>query len=123
MHLLRPFCEPVLSPVFDSLYRSVQIRLAVEGLQSTKDTGIVANPEREPMSLYNLDGALNLHCGALSVTVESPSHSFSGRNSDGEIALHTPEMLLDAQLLCHLEAMRFLAESGGRSKWTPVRSR
>jgi hypothetical protein len=75
------------------------------------------------MGVFNLDGALNLHCGALSVVVESPSHSFSGKNRDGEPAFHTLEMLLDAQLICHQEAMRFLAESGGRSRWTPARKR
>ncbi len=31
--------------------------------------------------------------------------------------LYTLEMFLDAQLICHQEAMMFLAESGGRSHW------
>ncbi len=123
MNLHRPFCEPVLSPVFDSLYKQIHTRLALEGLQYTRDPAIEANAQRAPAGVFNLDGALNLHCGALSVVVESPSHSFAGKNRAGEPAMHTPEMLLDAQLYCHLEAMRFLAESGGRSKWTPGKKR
>ncbi len=123
MNLHRPFCEPVLTPVFDSLYKQIHTRLALEGLQYSKDPEKEANPQHSPSGVYNLDGALNLHCGALSVVVESPSHSFSGKNKNGEPAFHTPEMLLDAQLFCHLEAMRFLAESGGRSQWTPVKKR
>ena len=119
MNMHRPFCEPALSSVFDSLYKYVHKRLALEGLQHTKDPMIEADPGRSPLGKFNLDGALNLHCGALSVVVESPSHSFSGKNRDKETALLTSDMLLDSQLICHLEAMRFLAESGGRSKWTP----
>ena len=121
MTLIRPFCEPVLQPVFDSIYTRVHSRLALEGLKYTKNIEIEANPEQSPIGVWNLDGALNLHCGALSVVVESPSHAFDGKNKSGGPALHTPEMLLDAQLICHQEALRFLAESGGRSKWTPGR--
>jgi hypothetical protein len=101
------------------LYTYVHTRLALEALQHTKDPLKEGNPGRAPKGTFNLDGALNMHCGALSVVVESPSHSFSTKNSKGEIAFLTPDMLLDSQLICHLEAMRFLAESGGRSKWTP----
>ena len=118
MNMHRPFCEPVLSAVFDSLYRYVHRRLTAENLQETKNIERETNPRRAAIGAYNIDTSLNLHCGALSVTVESPSHGFSGKNRDGTAALHTPEMLLDAQLICHQEAMRFLAESGGRSKWT-----
>ncbi len=119
MSMHRPFSEPILSNVFDSLYKYVHTRLALEGLQHTKNPLIEADPSRAPVGKFNLDGALNLHCGALSVVVESPSHSFSTMNRNKEIAFLTPDMLLDSQLLCHLEAMRFLVESGGRSKWTP----
>jgi len=121
MNLHRPFCEPVLSPFFDELYKYVHTRLAKEGLQNTTDPEVEANAGRAPVSTYNLDAALNLHCGALSVVVESPSHSFSGKTRAGKVAFHTPERLLDAQLFCHTEAMRFLAETGGRSKWTPAK--
>jgi hypothetical protein len=119
MNLLRPLCEPVLSPVFDSLYKYVHKRLTIEGLQKTKNLERETDPSHRAPFAYNIDTALNLHCGALSVTVESPSHGFSWKNKVGEIVFHTPEMLLDAQLICHQEAMRFLAESGGRSHWTP----
>lgn len=119
MSMHRPFCEPVLTPIFDSLYTYVHTRLAVEGLQHTKDPLIEANPGPVRQGAFNLDGALNLHSGALSVVVESPSHGFSSKNSKNEIAFLTPEMLLESQLFCHLAAMKFLMESGGRSKWTP----
>jgi hypothetical protein len=88
-------------------------------LQKTKNLETETDSHRAGLGVYNIDTALNLHCGALSVTVESPSHGFSWKNKVGEIVFHTPEMLLDAQLICHQEAMRFLAESGGRSHWTP----
>jgi len=117
--MLRPFSETVLIPVYDNLFRKVQGRLAIEGLQETTDPEIEGNPGRVRQGEFNLDGALNLHCGALSVVVESPSHSFSGLTSKGKAAVLTPEMLIDAQLFIHLEAMKFLVESGGRSRWTP----
>jgi len=120
VHMLmhRPFCEPVLYPAFDTLFRSVLTELTLSGLQDTKDPLIEADLGRSPMSVFNLDGALNLLCGALSVVVESPSHAFSGKGQSGKIAFHTPEMLLNAQLTCHQEAMKFLSLTGGRSKWT-----
>ena len=121
MFMIRPFGEDVLSPVFDSLYRSVHTRLALEGLRYTDKPEVEADPDNAPNGIFNLDGALNLHCGALSVVVESPSHGFSGKNQSGEMAFHTPDMLLNAQLICHQQAMKFLAESGGRAKWTPGR--
>jgi hypothetical protein len=122
MQMHRPFGEPALYPVFDSLYSHVHKGLAINGLQATKDPKEAANSSKIRMGVYNLDGALNLHCGALSVVVESPSHSFSGKNN-GEIAFLTPDMLLDSQLICHQEAMSFLAETGGRLKWTPGTNR
>ena len=121
MQMHRPFCETALSPVFDTLYTYVHSGLALHGLQNTKDPKVEADLNRVPNGVYNLDGALNLHCGALSIVVESPSHGFSGKNDAGEIVLQTPDMLLDAQLVCHQEAMRFLVETGGRSVWTPAR--
>jgi hypothetical protein len=120
MLMVRSFGEPVLSTAFDTLFSYVHSALALNGLQYTKDPKVEGDPKRATGSVYNLDGALNLNCGALSMVVESPSHGFSGKNEAGEAALHTPEMLLTAQLICHQEAMRFLAETGGRSQWTPV---
>ena len=119
----RPFAEPVLTPVFDSLFRYVHTQLALKGLQSTTDPATEGDSKRVSQGVYNLDGALNLHCGALSVVVESPSHSFSGKNSKGEPAILSPEMLIDAQLIIHQQSMKFLAEKGGRTVWTPSRNR
>jgi len=113
----RPFAEPAATPAFEALYRRVHTRLALEGLQSTKDADLEADPAQTGMSPYNLDTALNLHCGALSVLIEAPCHGFSGTNRAGEVVIHQPEALLDAQLFCHLEALRFLAETGGQWKW------
>jgi hypothetical protein len=116
----RPYCEPALDPVFDSLYRFVHTGLTISGLQSTGDTAIESDPERTSPGTYNLDGALNLHCGALSVVVEAPCHGFSGTNRAGEAVMQTPQMLLDAELSVHLGAMKFLSSTGGRSKWTGI---
>ena len=76
-------------------------------------------PPTRPNGPMNLETALNLHCGVLPVLIEAPSHSFAGRNRKGEPAPHTPEMLVDAQLICHQSGMGFLAEQGGRAKWAP----
>ncbi|MCY7359651.1 MAG: hypothetical protein LH609_19790 [Rudanella sp.] len=54
--------------------------------------------------------------------IESPSHGFSGKTDHGEAVVHTPEMLIDAQLICHQTALQFLAAKGGRSSWTPARN-
>jgi hypothetical protein len=122
MRMHRPFAEPVLKAVFEALYVKVHTGLTLQGLQGTTDPAIEADALRVSGGFsYNLDAALNLHCGALSVVVESPSHGFSGTNRAGETVLQTPEMILDAQLVCHQEAMMFLVESGGRSRWTPGR--
>ena len=77
-----------------------------------------ADPAHERLSTFNLDSALNLHCGAMSVLVESPAHDFSTAERNGKPFVHTPEDLLDAQLIAHQEAMKFLAETGGRARWT-----
>lgn len=116
MFLLRPFAEMELQPVFDSIYRHVHSRLASEGLLRTRNIEEESNPAKVKMGKFNLDGALNLHSGTLSIVVESPSHGYA-RKSGGKLAEHTPEMLLDAQLYCHFEVLNFLVISGGRSKW------
>ncbi len=115
MVMLRPFGEPALYSAFDTLFKTVHTGLALNGLQKSKDLKAEADAQRVKMGDYNLDGALNLHCGALSVTVESPSHAFC--------VTQTPDMLLDAQLICHQEALKFLLNTGGRSKWTPGRKK
>jgi hypothetical protein len=114
----RPFCETFLKTTFDSLYYSVHKGLTINGLQDTKDVSKETNPADSPQGVYNLDGALNLHCGALSVVVEAPSHSFSGTNRTGKPVVQSPDMIVDAELMVHQEALKFLLRSGGRSKWT-----
>ena len=119
----RPLCEPALHDAFDHLFRYIHSELGSKGLQYSQDPEVAGNPANASTGVYNIDGALDFHCGALSVVVESPSHSFDGLNQDGKPASQTPAMLLDAQLTCHQQAMKFLAETGGRSKWLPGRKR
>lgn len=116
----RPLCEPLLKPVFDSLYTTVHKGLTLKGLQSTDDPKIEADPGQAPQGVYNLDAALNFHCGALSVVVEAPGHGFSGTDRSGKPVLQTPEMILNAELVVHLEAMKFVAATGGRSDWESI---
>lgn len=113
----RPYAEPALMPPFEDLYRRVHTRLALDGLQSTRDPAIEADSSTVPQGGYNLDTALNLHCGALSVLIEAPCHAFSGTDRDGQVVPRDPGALIDAQLTCHQEAMRFLVEKGGRCAW------
>jgi len=118
LHPLRSFLEPALTPAFEDLYRRVMTRLTAAELQRTGDPAKEADPARERLSTFNLDSALNMHCGAMSVLVESPAHDFSTAERNGKPFVHTPENLLDAQLIAHQEAMKFLAETGGRARWT-----
>ncbi|HYC69847.1 MAG TPA: M14 family zinc carboxypeptidase [Opitutaceae bacterium] len=115
----RPPVEQKLAPVFDGLYRTVHTALAHAGLQETRDPEIEATPPTRPNGPMNLETAMNLHCGVLPVLIEAPSHSFAGHNRKGEVVPHTPDMLVDAQLVCHQAGMGFLAEHGGRAKWAP----
>lgn len=116
MQIHRPFSEPELQPVFDALYRKIKTGLTINKLQGSMDTTLESVLPRRMMA-YNLSTALNLHCGALSVVIESPSHGYQGKNLAGETTSHTPETLLEAQLLAHLESLRFLTETKGRSGW------
>jgi len=121
MRMDRPLGEPALHPAFDTLFKYVHSELAVNGLQESNDPAIEGNPARAITGVYNIDGALNWHCGALSVVVESPSHAFSGNSATREAKIESPDNLLYAQLICHQQAMKFLAKTGGRSKWLPGR--
>jgi hypothetical protein len=123
MRMDRPLGEPALHNAFDTLFKYVHSELGAKGLQFSKDPVQAGDPALATTGVYNIDGALNFNCGALSLVVESPSHSFDGLNEDGKPAGQTPEMLLDAQLICHQQAMKFLAETGGRSKWLPGRKK
>lgn len=113
----RPFSEPILTPHFEQAYRRIHTRLAVEGCQSTQDPELEADPTKQKMSPFNLDSALNLHCGALTILIEAPCHGFSGTDRAGKLVVQTPEWILDAQLICHQESMRFLLETGGTWRW------
>lgn len=115
----RPPVEQKLGPVFDDLYRAVHTALATAGLQETRDPKIEATPPTRPHGPMNLETALNLHCGVLPVLIEAPSHSFAGKNRKGEVVPHTPDMLVDAQLVCYQAGFGFLVERGGRVKWAP----
>ncbi len=121
MRMDRPLGEPALHPAFDTLFKYVHSELAVNGLQESNDPAIEGNPARATTGVYNIDGALNWHCGALSVVVESPSHAFSGNSATRKAKIESPDNLLNAQLICHQQAMKFLAKTGGRSKWIPGR--
>jgi hypothetical protein len=113
----RPFVEGALMPAFEALFGQVQGRLAAEGLQRTRDRQAEGDPKKSPLSTYNLDTALNLHCGALSAVVEFPSHGFTSARQGGELRPFTADDLVTAELLVHLEAMKFLAATGGRANW------
>jgi len=119
MRVHRPLLEPDLQPVWAAFYRHTHTRLAAAGLQSTNDPTVEADPTTAPQGIYNLDTAINLHCGALCVVVESPSHSYTGRRRDGTPAPTEPMGLLDAQLTLSTAACEFLVQEGGRVRWLP----
>ena len=113
----RPFIEPVLTRHFETAYKRIHTHLTESGYQSTDDVSLESDPTQQKMSPYNLDSALNLHCGALTILIEAPCHSFSGKDRAGNPVVQTPEDILDAQLICHRESMRFLLETGGTWRW------
>jgi hypothetical protein len=113
----RPVMAEVLVPAFNGLFRAVHTALAKGGMQSTSDPAIEADPARTAGDVFNLDGALGFHCGALSVVVESPSHGYSGANRKGDPVRHSADQLLDGELLIQEAAMKYLVDAGGRAKW------
>jgi hypothetical protein len=115
--MLMPIMEEALRPVFNGLYRAVHTALARDGMQDSKDPAIEADPAFAYSERYNLNTALDFNCGALSVTVESPSHAYAGKNKHGQLVRHTADQLLDEQLTVQQEAIRYLADAGGRSRW------
>lgn len=117
MRAHRPFMEAKLNPVYDELYRAIHTALTNAGLQGSRDPALEADPARVRPGQFNLDAALNMHCGALPILIESPSHGFSGVSREGEVVRHSADQLLDAQLVAFEAAMQFLAEHGGRSRW------
>lgn len=117
----RPLIEPRLQETFEALYSAVHTTLTEAGLQGSRDLALETDPGGMPQGGYNLETALNLHCGALPVLIEAPSHSFAGLSREGEVVVQTPDLILDAQLVCHQAALRFLADTGGRCRWAPGR--
>lgn len=110
--------EPLLESVFVEFNRHTRAALARAGLQSTRDAQVEGDPKLVSVGTYNLNTALNFHCGAMSVVIESPSHAYSAMRRGGtELVRHSPEMLIDAQLILHRSAMEFVAATGGRAKW------
>lgn len=115
----RPATEWKLDPIFDKLYRQVHTQLTLAGLQGSKDIELEAGKPGRGNMLLALDTVLNLNCGVLAVLIEAPSHSFAGRSREGAVVKHTPEQLLDAQLVAYKAGLEFLAENGGRYRWAP----
>jgi len=113
----RPAMEAALAPAFDGLFRAMHTAMANAGMQSTGDPAVEADLARAPADAYNINTALNYHCGALAVVVEVPSHQHSARNRQGAAVQHSADRLLDEELVIEEEAMKYLADSGGRARW------
>jgi hypothetical protein len=116
--ILREFIEPSLNSAFDTFYRRVKTALTGAGLRATTDAAREADPSRLSTGTFNLSTALNLHSGAFAALIESPSHAASQARRGGQVVIQTPDQLVTAQLLCHQEAMKFLADTGGRWRWS-----
>lgn len=124
MRMFPPDCEATLIPVWETLYTSVHTALTLNGLQKNDDLQMQADPNMlaaggyvNSKLSYNLNTALNFHCGALCVVIENASHGYSGIYDNGEPVLQTPAKLLKSELTAHQESMRFLYSTGGRAKW------
>ena len=118
MAMAREFIEPSLTPSFEELFRRVQTALTLAKLEATDDVTQEADPSQAQPGVYNLDTAINLNSGALAVLIESPSHAASPAMRYGQRFTHTADDILNAHLIAHQEAMKFLAETGGRVRWT-----
>ncbi|MES2307802.1 MAG: hypothetical protein V4507_02985 [Verrucomicrobiota bacterium] len=114
MKVHKPQADPSVYPVWESFFRHVHTGLARAGLQSTRDPRLEADPSKSVAGCFNLDTALNYHCGALSSVVESPSHSYTGYSRSGQLVPMSLEALLDAQLILYTESFRFLKQSISR---------
>lgn len=120
----RPFVESDLNSVYDDIYKEILTGWTLAGLERTEDLERETNPERSINSPFNLNSALSMHCGALTFTMESPSHGFSStKDEEGNMIVFTPEMLLDGQLIAYKATLEFLSESGGLSKWRPSKNK
>mgnify|MGYP001160542847 CR=1 FL=1 len=118
MQVLLPNCEIGLVPVWRDLYTSIHTKLTEEKLKKTEDLAIETDgKDANGIAGFNLNSALNSHCGALCVTVENTSHGYSGMYDNGDPVLRTPQDILRSELVAHQEAMKFLFRTGGRSQW------
>ena len=117
--MAREVLEPSLMPVQDEFFRRVHTALTLAKLEATDDVARESDPTRERLAVYNLDTVLNLNSGALAMLIESPTHAASEARRNGQPFTHTPDDILNAQLICHREAMKFLVETGGRARWAP----
>ncbi len=108
MHIHRPLTVVNAQPAFDAFYRQLKTRLTEENLQSSTDVSFEADPERVKCGGFNLDTALNMHSGALSIVIESPGHGYGGTHRTGEPVAHPPEVLLEMQMIAYEEALKFL---------------
>jgi hypothetical protein len=116
--MAREVLEPSLMPVQDEFFRRLHTALTLAKLRPSDDVAREADPSRERLGVYNLDTALNLNSGALAMLIESPSHAASPAMRYGQRFTHTADDIVNAQLICHQEAMKFLVETGGRARWS-----
>jgi len=115
----RTFMEDDLNPIFDGIYTEILTGWTLAGFERTDDLDKETDPQHAINSPYNLNSALSFHCGALTFTMESPSHGFSStRDSAGNMVIFTPDMLLDAQLIAYYRTLKYLSETGGLSHWS-----
>ena len=117
--MAREVIEPSLLPIQDEFYRRLHTALTLAKLEPTDDVARESDPTRERFGVYNLDTVLNLNSGVLAMLVEGPTHAASRSIRNGQPFTHTPDDILNAQLTVHQEAMKFLVETGGRSRWAP----
>lgn len=115
--LIREFIEPALLPAWEQLYKRAHTTLTLAKLRGSDDVARETDPARAGRDAFNLSSALNLNCGALAVLFESPSHAASPAKRNGQPFVHSADDIVNAQLLCHQECMRFLVETGGRVQW------
>jgi hypothetical protein len=119
MGMAREVLEPSLLPVQDEFFRRLHTALTLAKLRATDDVAQESDPSKERFGVFNLDTVLNLNSGALAMLVESPSHAASPAIRYGKPYPFSPDDILNAQLIAHQEAMKFLAETGPRSRWAP----
>lgn len=121
MEMLQPSAAvypPMLFNVWRDFFTQVHTALTLKGLKKTMDVEKETTPKPKKKSgCLNMTGALAFHCGALSVTVEAPSHGYAGVYDDGTPVQVSPEKSLAEQLTAHQAAMEFLNRKGGVAIW------